>query len=92
MVIDTSGSASLNEKAGINRLSRDLVTCQDLDQIVDSVKTEKPNGAEFIVKEFYRFFLNGWLKEYYYEEAADIGFYQSIETHYIRCISSYMRI
>ena len=64
----------------------------DLDQIVDSVKTEKPNGADFIVKEFYRFFLNGWLKEYYYEEAADIGFYQSIETHYIRCISSYMRI
>lgn len=64
----------------------------DLDQIVDSVKTEKPNGADFIVKEFYRFFLNGWLKEYYYKEAADIGFYQSIETHYIRCISSYMRI
>ena len=64
----------------------------DLDQIVDSLKTAKPNGADFIVKEYYRFFLNGWLKEYCYEEAADIGFYQSIETHYIRCTSSYMRI
>ena len=64
----------------------------DLDQIVDSVKTEKPNGADFIVKEFYWFFKNGWLKEYCYEETADIGSYQSIEIHYIRCISSYMHI
>ena len=62
------------------------------DQIVDSLKTAKPNGAEIIAKEYYRFFLNGWLKEYYYEQAADLGFYKSIETHYIRWTSSYMHI
>ena len=62
------------------------------DQIVDSLKIAKPNGAVSMLTEYYSFFVNGWLKEYCYEEAVDLGFYQVIETKLIRCISSYMRI
>ena len=57
------------------------------DQIVDSLKIAKPNGAEVIVKEYYGFFLNGWPKECYYEKAVDLGFGQNIETRYIEWIS-----
>ncbi len=57
------------------------------DQIVDSLKISKPNGAEVIVKEYYGFFLNGWPKEYYFEKAFDLGFGQNIETRYIEWIS-----
>jgi hypothetical protein len=57
------------------------------DQIVDSLKIAKPNGAEVIVKEYYGFFLNGWPKEYYFEKAFDLGFGQNIETRYIEWIS-----
>ncbi len=57
------------------------------DQIVDSLKISKPNGAEVIVKEYYGFFLNGWPKEYYFEKAVDLGFGQNIETRYIHWIS-----
>ena len=61
------------------------------DQMVDSMKTAKPNGAVSMLTEHHTFFVNGWPKEYYYEEAADLGFVQSIEATYIRCISGYMR-
>ena len=57
------------------------------DQIVDSLKIAKPNGAELIAKEYYGFFLNGWPKEYYSEEKVDLGFVQNIETRYIEWIS-----
>jgi len=57
------------------------------DQIVDSLKTAKPNGAEIIVKEYYGYFLNGWPKECYFEKAFDLGFGQNIETRYIEWIS-----
>ncbi len=56
-------------------------------QIVDSLKTVKPNGAEVIVKEYYGYFLNGWPKECYHEEAVDLGFVQKIETRHIEWIS-----
>ncbi len=56
------------------------------DQIVDSLKIAKPNGAEVIVKEYYGFFLNGWPKECYYEKAVDLGIRQNIETRYIEWI------
>ena len=61
------------------------------DQMVDSMKTAKPNGAVSMLTEHHTFFVNGWPKEYYYEEATDLGFVQSIEATYIRCISGYMR-
>ena len=57
------------------------------DQIVDSLKIAKPNGAEFIVNEYYGFYLNGWPKEYYYEKKVDLGISQNIETRYIHWIS-----
>ena len=57
------------------------------DQIVDSLKIAKPNGAELIEKEYYSFFVNGWSKEYYSEEKVDLGFVQNIETRYIEWIS-----
>ena len=56
------------------------------DQIVDSLKISKPNGAEVIVKEYYGYFLNGWPKEYYFEKAFDLGFGQNIETRSIHWI------
>ena len=62
------------------------------DQIVDSLKIAKPNGAEVIVKEYYGFFLNGWPKECYYEKAVDLGFVQNIETRYIEWISRHWNI
>ena len=62
------------------------------DQIVDSMKIAKPNGAEFIEKENSAFFLNGWPKEYYYEKAADMGIVQKIETRYIEWISRHWNI
>ena len=62
------------------------------DQMVDSMKTANPNGAVSMLTEHHTFFLNGWPKEYYYEEAADLRFVQSIEVKYIRCISGCMRI
>ena len=61
-------------------------------QIVDSLKIAKPNGAEVIVKEYYGFFLNGWPKECYYEEAVDLGFVQKIETRSIEWISRHWNI
>ena len=57
------------------------------DQIIDSLKIVKPNGAEIIVKEYCGFFLNGWPKEYYYEKTIDLGIGQNIETHQIEWIS-----
>ena len=57
------------------------------DQMVDSLKIAKPNGAELIEKEYYSFFVNGWPKEYYSEEKVDLGFVQNIETRYIEWIS-----
>ena len=57
------------------------------DQIIDSLKIAKPNGAELIEKEYYSFFVNGWPKEYYSEEKVDLGFVQNIETRYIEWIS-----
>ena len=57
------------------------------DQIVDSLKIAKPNGAEVIVNEYYGFYLNGWPKEYYYEKKVDLGISQNIETRYIHWIS-----
>ena len=62
------------------------------DQIVDSLKIAKPNGAEVIVKEYYGFFFNGWPKECYYEKAVDLGFVQNIETRYIEWISRHWNI
>ncbi len=62
------------------------------DQIVDSLKIAKPNGAELNEKEYYGFFLNGWLKEYYTEEAIDLGITQNIETRYIEWISRHWNI
>ena len=56
-------------------------------QIVDSLKIAKPNGAEFIVNEYYGFYLNGWPKEYYYEKKIDLGISQNIETRHIHWIS-----
>ena len=57
------------------------------DQIVDSLKTVKPNGAEVIVKEYYGYFLNGWPKVCYYVKAVDMGFVQNIEIRDIEWIS-----
>ena len=57
------------------------------DQIVDSLKIAKPDGAELIVREYYGFFLNGWPKEYYYGKTIDLGIGQNIETRYIEWIS-----
>jgi hypothetical protein len=57
------------------------------DQIVDSLKIAKPNGAELIEEEYYSFFVNGWPKEYYSGEKVDLGFVQNIETRYIEWIS-----
>ena len=57
------------------------------DQIVDSLKIAKPNGAEIIVKEYCRYFLNGWPKDYYYEKTIDLGNGPNIETRYIEWIS-----
>ena len=57
------------------------------DQIVDSLKIAKPNGAEVIVNEYSGFYLNGWPKEYYYEKKVDLGISQNIETRYIHWIS-----
>ena len=57
------------------------------DQIVDSLKMVKPNGAEIILKEYCGFFLNGWPKEYYYEKTIDLGIGQNIETRYIEWVS-----
>jgi hypothetical protein len=62
------------------------------DQIVDSLKIAKPNGAELISKLYYGFFLNGWPKEYYYEEATDLGFIKHIETQYIHWIYRHWNI
>ena len=62
------------------------------DQIVDSLKIAKPNGAEVIVKEYYGFFLNGWPKECYYEKAVDLGISQNIETRHIEWISRHWNI
>ena len=62
------------------------------DQIVDSLKIAKPNGAEVIVKEYYGFFLNGWPKEYYFEKAVDLGFGKNIDTRYIEWISRHWNI
>ena len=64
----------------------------DFDQLLDSLKIAKPNGAENMITDYTSFFMNGWLKEYYYEETVDLGFYQVIETKLIKCSSSYMRI
>ena len=57
------------------------------DQLLDSLKISKPNGAELIEKEYHGYFLNGWLKEYYSEEAVDLGFLQRIETRHIEWTS-----
>lgn len=57
------------------------------DQIVDSLKIAKPNGAEVIVKQYNGFFMNGWPKDYYAEEAIDLGFVQKIEARHIEWIS-----
>ena len=57
------------------------------DQIVDSLKIAKPKGAEVIVKQYNGFFMNGWPKDYYAEEAIDLGFVQKIEARHIEWIS-----
>ena len=57
------------------------------DQIVDSLKIAKPNGAEVIVKQYNGFFMNGWPKDYYAEEAIDLGFVQKIEARHFEWIS-----
>ena len=62
------------------------------DQIVDSLRIAKPNGAEIILTEYYGFFVNGWPKEYYYEKAADLGIGQNIETRSIEWISRHWNI
>jgi len=62
------------------------------DQMVDSLKIAKPNGAELIVKEYYGFFLNGWPKEFYHMEAADLGYDQRIETKSIEWIQRHWNI
>ena len=62
------------------------------DQVVDSLKIAKPNGAELIVKEYYGFFLNGWPKEFYHVEAADLGYDQRIETISIEWIQRHWNI
>ena len=62
------------------------------DQIVDSLKIAKPNGAEMVSTEFYSFFLNGWPKEYYSEEKVDMGFQQRIETQHIEWITRHWNI
>ena len=62
------------------------------DQIVDSLKIAKPNGAEIINKDFHCFFMNGWLKEYYSEESVDLGLVHNIETQAITWISRYFQI
>ncbi len=62
------------------------------DKIVDSLKIAKPNGAEIIVKEYYSFFLNGWPKEFYHVEAADLGYDQRIETISIEWIQRHWNI
>ncbi len=53
------------------------------DQIVDSLKIAKPNGAEVTSIRYNGFFLNGWPKIYYHVEGADLGFFEQIEIHAI---------
>lgn len=62
------------------------------DQIVDSMKIAKPNGAEHIEKEYFSFFLNGWPKECYFEDKVDLGIVQNIETRYIEWITRHWNI
>ena len=62
------------------------------DQIVDSLKITKPNGAEVIVKEYYSFSFNGWPKDYYYEKTIDLGIEQNTESRYIEWISRHWNI
>ena len=62
------------------------------DQVVDSLKIAKPNGAEMVSTEYYGFFLNGWPKEYYSEEKVDMGFQQRIETQHIEWITRHWNI
>ena len=62
------------------------------DQIVDSMKIAKPNGAEVIVKEYYSFSFNGWPKDYYYEKTIDLGIEQNTESRYIEWISRHWNI
>ena len=57
------------------------------DQIVDSLKIARPNGAEYIIVEYYGFFVNGWPKEYHHVETYDLGIDKNIESTHIECIS-----
>ena len=87
---DSLGAISTMVSNMANEANDDLE--ESFDQMVDSMKTAKPNGAESMIIEHHTFFVNGWPKEYYYEESADLGFVQSIEATYISCISSNVRI
>ena len=62
------------------------------DQVVDSLKIAKPNGAEMVSTEYYGFFFNGWPKEYYSEEKVDLGIQQRIETQHIEWITRHWNI
>ena len=62
------------------------------DQVVDSLKIAKPNGAEMVSTEYYVFFFNGWPKEYYSEEKVDLGIQQRIETQHIEWITRHWNI
>ena len=62
------------------------------DQIVDSLKIVKPNGAEVATTLYNSFFFNGWPKEYYYEEAVDLGLIKQIEAQSIQMIYRHWNI
>lgn len=62
------------------------------DELMDSLKTAMPNGAELKVTEYCGFFLNGWPKEYYYQKAFDLGISNSIETRSIEWTSRHWNI
>ena len=57
------------------------------DQMLDSLKIAKPNGAEYTIVEYNGFFVNGWPKKYHCVEAYDLGFSKNIESTHIECIS-----
>lgn len=56
------------------------------DMIVDSISAAKPSGIEMTTSEYYRFFLNGWPKEYYYSEVIDMGIEKRVEARSIEWI------
>ena len=62
------------------------------DMIVDSINAAKPHGIEMTTSEYFGFFLNGWPKEYYYQEVIDMGIEKRVEAQSIEWITRHWNI